>query len=280
MRRPQAYYSNPIGGTSRLVSPGLAIHSCPFTLGKLAFGARCTSVLLSGPDKPVAVISPTPYGEETEKMLQQLVQDSNHRSYNVKYLVLTDIVHHMGAGSWKEKYPDVKIIGVKGLCSKKQQEGIKIDYVFDEEHANKLVTSPLENLDLPQELTDVISFMYLPGHHNQELIVYHGSSKTLIESDLLMNFPAYEQYKGSSVSPVGGFSNILRFMGPSSWIGKKLMSNLFDSHQWKSSQTALQSVWELGIDRIIPSHGDVLEGEAASETFAQVFGLSKEAGTK
>jgi hypothetical protein len=274
MRRPSADYLNPIGGKSRLIVPGLAIHSCPFTLGGLAFGARSTACQLNGPDKPIAIVAPIPYGAESENMLRVL--SGGPGPYNIKYIILTNIVHHMGAASWKEKFPDVKIVGVRGVCRKKEREGIKIDYIFEEKHGNRIIDGPLEDLDLPEELTNTLSLFHLPGHKNKELIAYHKPSKTIIESDLLVNFPAYEQYEGSEVSPVGGFSNILRFMTASSWLTKLAMGRVFDGEQWPVTQATLQSAWELGIERIICSHGDVLEGEEASKTFAQAFGLKKD----
>src|SRR5262249_15591703 len=163
--------------------------------------------------------------------------------------------HHLGVKSWKQKYPDAKIVSVQRLVNKKREENITIDYVFKDENGNRVIDGPDGDLNLPRDLTQCLSFVYLPGHGNNELIVFHKASKSLIEADLFLNLPCYEQYQGcTSHSATGGFSFLLRFVSGSSWFPRWASRRVFKGNPHDNAK-GIRAVYDLGFDRIIPCHG-------------------------
>ena len=265
-------YMKPLGGRSMALIPGvLAIHSVPFLRVFLEIGGRATAIKLNTPDEGILVFAPVPWGPEAQKFLQTLEPDKTLADINVKYLVAPDVEHHMALKSWKEQFPSLRIIGPDLLNEKKKAEGISMDFAFTEKYASKLLTSetwPSDGtLNLPQEVTDEFDFVYFPKHQNHELVVLHKPTRTLLTADLFFNLPSYDQYEGTNLSPTSGLSFLTKFMGIDSWIMRKTFGQMLP----RSDGVALNAIYDWNFQRIIPCHGNVMEGPEVSKKFASLF---------
>lgn len=260
-KNTMSHYFTPVGGNIRQVTKDIVIHSCPFTRGYLLnFGGRMTCVKLPTADDAVVVFAPTPVCEQSEAALKLLAGDKP----NVKYLVAPDFEHHMALKAWKDKFPKALIIGPEELKEKKKAEGIDIDIAFKPEEGNKLLSgAALESVGFPKELVDTFDAVYLPSHANKEVMLYHKPSETLLEADAIFNTPSNEQYKGSGVNPKGswGIPNLMNYMSFDSYLQQKLWSKLYPDPA--AAKKAYNELLRLPIRRIIPCHGDLIEGPPA-----------------
>ncbi|KAK9468273.1 hypothetical protein V1512DRAFT_259124 [Lipomyces arxii] len=251
-------YQKPLNGVVRQLNPSITILSVPFTrLHILEIGGRSTFITL--PSKSLAIIAPVPYDESSASIVGD---------FPVKWLIAPDFEHHMALKSWKEKYPDAKVIGVTGLRARKASQGVAVDY---EVSLPSKVITPLEaGIDDP-ELNEVFKFVYAPQHPNKELVTYHEPTKTLIEADLLFNLPALEQYSKSQVSNKGGFTRIFNSMHPGSWLHAKMVGGMKGK---PGGIEAIKAVDSLDFETLIPCHGEVIESDAKEKfkkTFAAFF---------
>jgi hypothetical protein len=105
---------------------------------------------------------------------------------------------------------------------------------------------------------------------NDELVLHHAPSGTLVEADMLFNMPPNEQY-----SRAGGMPMMLKLMGggttmsPGGWVHDKMVTGLAaKSKEWvhdvncanpSLTKRELGPIQALKFDRIIPCHGDVIE---------------------
>jgi hypothetical protein len=98
---------------------------------------------------------------------------------------------------------------------------------------------------------------------NKELVFCHKPSRSVIEADLMFNLPANEQYSKSDENPASGFltklfTSLQNTKGAASgqkrliWYG----TSSSDRPGFNKSMVKINS-WDF--DRIIPSHGDVIE---------------------
>lgn len=251
-----SHYFTPVGGNWRNVASNIVIHSCPFTRACLLnFGGRMTLIQLETEDKGVLVFAPTPYEKEAKQALKLLAGDAP----NVKYLVAPDFEHHMALKGWKEAYPKALIIGPQELRAKKQKEGIDIDIVFKPEHGNKLLQGEsLKAVGFPDDLVNAFDALYLPGHQNKEIMLYHKPSETLMEADAIFNTPANEQYENTTVNPKGSFiPNIMNYMGFESGLQRTMLPKIYSDKA--AARAGFRQLLDLDIKRIIPCHGDLIE---------------------
>jgi hypothetical protein len=193
----------------------------------------------------------------------------------VKWIIAADAVHSMFTEEWSKAFPEAKCIGVEGLDAKrpniswagiygKDREGTT--YGFEEE----------------------IQARYFPTFANKDVAFHHIASRTAITADLLFNLPAKEQYLGSPSkspsSPVpfltgmsqkfnpfhGLHSTFLWNAGAGAAIpeacvpeGVKLSTPGGSTEERRArfaKDAEIFAGW--GAERIIPCHGDVLEGNA------------------
>lgn len=263
----------PIGGRSLALIPGvMATHSAVFFRVFLEFGARTTAIKLNTADEGILVFAPIPWGPEMKDFLQVLEPGKNLADINVKYLVAPDCEHHMGLKSWKEQFPNAKILAPDPLSARKRKEGLIVDYAFTKDVSSQLLTaeSPAISdgtLPIPGEVTNEFDFVYLPATTNKELIVLHKPTKTLLCADFIFNLPAHEQYKGSGISPTSGFSFIAKFLGIDSWLQRKTIGSSLP----KSDGVAINAMYDWHFERLIMCHGDILEGTDIREKYAALF---------
>ncbi|CAN6669929.1 hypothetical protein TRVA0_042S00672 [Trichomonascus vanleenenianus] len=225
-----------------------------------SIGARCTAVRMPTTPPSVAIVSPTPYGPESEKLLEEAGTN------NVKYIVALDYIHHAGLQSWKRQFPNAQIIGMEGLAKKKADEGnaVEVIEISDEEGKKDDITS------LPAEFTEVFDTVYIPQHQNKELVLFHRASKTVLEADLVTNLPAYEQYNGFRKSATGWLNYITKYFSFNSKVHNVLANQLVSASK---ARRQLEHIRRWDFVRIVPCHGDIIEGPDTPKAFGEVFRL-------
>lgn len=156
----------------------------------------------------------------------------------VRHLVGPNRVHHLYLGEWLEAFPGAEIWGAPGLAEKRRD--LTFHHVLSErstaEWSNEVLAVPIAGIP------------YL-----REVALLHRASRTLVLTDLAFNLPTRPGLL-ARLAGVGG-----RF-GPS----RLLRLLVRDRGALAGSIAALL---ELDFDRVIVSHGEVLEsgGHAAFE---------------
>ena len=183
----------------------------------------CTSFIIQLEGK-LAVISPGRWEDALLKPIQKLGE--------VAFLIAPNAFHHMNIATWKEKFPQAELWGVKAL--EKKRPDLKFDHFLK---------------DQDQPFGPSLNFYPLLGASAvSEVVFYHPISQSLILTDLLFN-----------VSKVRGVVTNLFFSLYG--INKKLgMSRLFKftiKDKAKFSQ-AIDQILELDFTQVLINHGDNL----------------------
>ncbi|KZP08115.1 hypothetical protein FIBSPDRAFT_840622 [Athelia psychrophila] len=219
----------------REVTPGIWTFSKPFVrFHFFPWGGRSTAIRLATGD--VWVLASTPLTINTKETIDKLGP--------VKWIMAGDIVHYMYLAEYKAAYPDAKVIGVKDLVPKMKEKGLELDgaYGADPEGTK-------------YGFEDEIDSCYFSGFGNKDVAWLHKPSKTLVEADLLFNLPGTEQYSLTKTSPkvplIGGIDPFGTFHKHFVYgQGKDMKAMVRDAKTVAS--------WDF--ERVIPCHGDVIEG--------------------
>jgi hypothetical protein len=99
------------------------------------------------------------------------------------HYIACDLGHHMYIKDYLDAWPHAKAIGVKGMEGKRKD--VKWDFIYD---ADIKGARPETFFGF----TDDIESILFEGHITRAIAWYHKPSKTLIQSDLLMNLPCTE----------------------------------------------------------------------------------------
>ncbi|KAK6465595.1 hypothetical protein DFJ63DRAFT_25213 [Scheffersomyces coipomensis] len=270
-------YPVPLITTSRKITDNVVITSSPFLRGGyFNFGARMALINHNG---SIVVWSAMPYGPEVIKGLQLLTGDLKADKFNVTHLIIPDNEHTMAIKSFKEVYPEAKIIGSDSVTFDK----FEIDYKIPETLGNQLLSKKELSTDVGIKEDTILNnfeFVFLPFHANKELVVYESNSKILFEADLIFNLGAEgtttgkvvsEQYSPQTGYPKGfnphsGWSFLTRFLQPHSSLGT-FFFNLLAS---KKSGPGLKAIYGWNFEKIVLCHGNIIEKDAKS-TFKHVF---------
>lgn len=262
---------------SRKLTDNIVIGSSAFKrAGALNFGARMALFEYNG---SILVWSALPYGNEVVKSLQLLTGKTE--GFNISHLVVPDVEHTLAAASFREHYPEIKIIGPAVA-------GLQVDHVFTTKQSNRLLAgADLKEIGITEEIiTENFEFVFLGNHKNKELVVFDKTSKILFEADLLFNLGVpgsssgkvvLEQYSPETGFPKGfnphsGKSFLTRYMQPKSSVGNFLGAQVVGG---SASKTGLKLIHDWNFHTIVMCHGNVIT-EGAKEAFQGAFkGLLK-----
>jgi hypothetical protein len=173
----------------------------------------------------------------------------------VKYITALDIEHHIFLGPWHSAYPNAKVLGPEGLPEKRQKqnnEPVPFSHVFS---ASKPSTSIDPDFDAE------FDYEFVSAHMNKEIVFNHKPSRTLIQADLIFNYPANEQFSKAGVSATSGiltklFGAFTNTQGNGqrrlNWYG----TSAGDRAGFARSMARIDK-WEF--ERIVGCHGDVIE---------------------
>lgn len=224
--------------------------SVPFSrFGKIKVGGRGTIVRLQ--NGSLAVFSPVALTNDVKQKVAAMGE--------VRYITALDFEHHIFLGPWHAAYPNAKVIGPEGLPEKRKSqnnEDVPFGYIF------KAGANPPPSID--PEFDAEFEYEYVPAHQNKEIVFHHKPTKTLIQADLMFNYPATEQYSKTGVSPTSGI--LTKIFGAvtntdSDW-QKRLIWYGVGSKNRAGFAQSVSRIDKWGFERIIPCHGDVVETNA------------------
>ncbi|KAK4674067.1 hypothetical protein QC763_117250 [Podospora pseudopauciseta] len=252
----------------RDLTPNVAIFSVPFSrFGKIPIGGRGTAVRLTSGS--IAVFSPVALTEATKAKIASW-------GGQVKYLVATDIEHHIFLSEWKKAYPAAKLIGPEGLPEKRLK--VKNDPKIGHEPFDVVIGKNTPRpYSVDAEFDKDFEVEYIASHPNKEVVFLYKPDKVLIEADLLFNLPATEQYskvpeeKKPKPGLLGGW-----FMGMNSTEGEAKGMKRFlwwvvsraDREGFNEIVGRMYRDWDFEV--IVPCHGEVIE-KGAKEVWGRVF---------
>ncbi|ODV81163.1 uncharacterized protein CANTADRAFT_25392 [Suhomyces tanzawaensis NRRL Y-17324] len=264
-------YPSPLKIASRKLADNIVTASCPFSiLNKLNAGGRMSLISHQG---QVIVYSAIPYGPEVEKSLELLTGTTGN--FNITHLIIPNKEHTLAAKSFKDVYPDLKVIALEAV----EVPGLTIDYKLTHNLGNKTLDLKIleEELGITDKVfLDLFEFVYLCRHGNRELVMYDKKSKTIFLADVVFNTginEPLEQYSPATGFPEGynphtWASLLMKYMQPYSMIGNYLVNRIVTPN----SRPGLEAIQKWDYSRIVMCHGNVIEKDA-KKSFANIFKL-------
>lgn len=222
----------------RQLDSSLWVDEVPFKLLGINFGNRMTCVKMA--DNTFWLHSPTEFTQTTYEAIQS--------KGDIKYLITPSLMHNLFIMDWKRQATNAQLLAPS--TTKK----VKADIFLDENSPN----------ELDKLFNDEISCIPIDGIPTlQEYAFIHHASKTLILTDLAFNF-------GNDVH--GWTKLFLKLYGAHNKFGPTITirSLVKDKAAFRKSLAVIASY---DFDRIIVSHGDILEtnGKAVFEKAFQQY---------
>jgi hypothetical protein len=170
-------------------------------------------------------------------------------------LLLIGVKHHIYLGPWALAYPDAKVLGPEGLPEKREaqkNEHIPFAHVFTKDN-------PITAID--PEFDSEFSYEFVYGHQNKEIVFLHKPTKTLIQADLIFNYPPVEQYSKTGISPTSGI--LTKIFGALTSVKgngqKRVIWHGISSGDRVGFSKSVKNINQWDFDRIIGCHGDTIE---------------------
>lgn len=269
-------YPSPLKVVSRKLADNIVISSSAFKrVNKLNFGAR---MALFNYDGNIVVWSPLPYGSHVLEALLLLTGTSSTdaNSFRVTHLIVPDVEHTLAARSFKETFPEIKIVAMEDV---NLGPGVSADYVVKAASGNKILDKSLlaSEVGLHDSLiADNFEFVYLPAHQNRELVAFEKHAGIVFEADLLFNLQplANEQFSpetgfAKNYNPHTGFSFLTRYLRPDSTVGRYMFNKIAKSADPGTKQ-GLKAIHLWNFDKMVMCHGNVIDS-GAKVVFEKVF---------
>lgn len=195
----------------------------------------------------LAVFSPVALTDEVKSKLASLGE--------VKYITALDIEHHIFLGPWHAAYPNAKVMGPEGLPEKRQSqknEDVPFAHVF-------ATSKPTTSID--PAFDSEFDYEFVSAHPNKEIAFHHKPTRTLIQADLMFNYPAHEQFSKSGVSATSGiltklFGSLAKVHGNGQ---KRAIWHVLSRGDRPGYARSVAKIDTWDFERIIPCHGDVIE---------------------
>ncbi|KAK4229933.1 hypothetical protein QBC38DRAFT_470774 [Podospora fimiseda] len=250
----------------RDITPNVVTFSVPFLrFGCIPIGGRGTVVKLSSGS--IAVFSPVALTASAKAKIASLGND-------VRYLVATDIEHHIFLSEWKTAYPNAKLIGPEGL-QEKRAKVTDDPRIGHEEFAVVFTKENKLTLKVDKDFDRDFEYEYVDGHANKELVFHYKPDRVLIEADLMFNLPAIEQYSKvpEKEKPKPGFlGNFMMGLQSTQGDAKGMKRFMWyvASKDRASFNESVKRIDAWGFDNIVPCHGETIVG-GGKEVFEKVF---------
>lgn len=210
----------------RNLAPNLWVADRPFRLplGLGDIGCRMTIVrLLNG---GLVLHSPVPLDAALRAALDDIGP--------VRAIVAPSKAHHLFVGDFVKAYPQAKLAGAPGLADKRRD--LACDAVLGDE------PDPAWQDQLEQHLFRGAPFL-------SEVVFFHPATRSVIFTDLVFNVAAPDAGKARVFNWVTGAAG--RF-GP-----HRLVRRMIRDHA--AARESVERILQWDFDRVIVSHGDVLE---------------------
>ena len=216
-------------------APNLWTAKRPLKLVVGEIGARMTVIRLA--DGGLFLHSPVRLDGETRAALDALGP--------VRAVVAPSLVHHFFVGDYVAGYPAARVFAAPGLPDKKK------DVAF---HAS------LDDEAPPEWRGEIEQHVFRGAFRMNEVVFFHPASRTLILTDLAFNVPADRTAGARFFYWIAGAAG--RF-GP-----HRLVRTLIRDRA--AARQSVERILRWDFDRIVVSHGDVLES-GGREKFAEAF---------
>jgi hypothetical protein len=215
-----------------------------FPPGMVKIGTRMTVIKLA--DGGLFLHSPTKLDDATKTALDSLGE--------VRAVVAPSRAHHLFVGDYIKAYPAAKLYGPPGLVGEIQdfraRSGARPDLKLD---------AVLSDEPQAEWANDIDQHLFKGAPWLNEVVFFHRSSRTAIFTDLVFNVPADFKDAWLFYTIVGGRG---RF-GPHRIIR-------FAIRDRKAARDSVARILQWDFDRVIVTHGDVLESGGKTK-FAQAF---------
>jgi hypothetical protein len=190
----------------------------------LPVGTRMTVIRLSG--GRLLLHSPVALDAELRRQLDALGE--------VRFAVAPNRLHHLYAGGVAQAYPEARLWVAPGLERKRP------DLVFE-----AVLTD-----EAPEEWRGEVEQTFFRGRpYENEVVFFHRASRTLVLCDLAFNFGP------GAAAPTRLLMKLIRSYGR---LGPSTLDRLLIRDR-RAARESLERVLAWDFDRVIVSHGDVLE---------------------
>jgi hypothetical protein len=212
------------------LAPDLWVASRPLPMWVGDVGCRMTIVRIDG---DLLLHSPVRLDPATRSALDSIGR--------VRWIVGPNCVHHLWLGDHARAYPEAQLYGAPGLAEKRRD--LRFHGVLDDAE--------------PPPWGSSVRIALLRGAPRlNELAFFHPASRTLVLTDYAFNVP-----------PDGGRARLFhRLVGATGRFGPHRIVRLAIRDR-VATRASLEAIRAWDFDRVIVSHGDVLErgGKAAFE---------------
>lgn len=226
---------------------------------------RETARLSSG---ALAVFSPVAHTEATRAKVAAMGGD-------VRYIVASDIEHHIFMSEWAAAYPNAILVGPEGLPEKRLKA--KGDAKIGQEPFGVVFTKQNKReITVGEDFDRDFEFEYVDAHPNKELVFFYKPDRVLIEADLMFNLPAEEQYSRVPAAQqpkpgfLGKFFNKLQTPAGDAMGMKRFMWHAISRKDRKGFAESVQRIQKWDFETIVPCHGETIVGNG-KQVFEKVF---------
>lgn len=190
----------------------------------------------------------------------------SEKGNDLKYIIAPDTEHHLFITDWADAYPQARVVGPSGLPEKRAHAGkpARFDTVLG---PDAMSVGPDFDRDIECE--------YVGAHPSHEIVLLHKPDRTLIVADYMFDAPPREQYSRTGEAPNAGilskvFQMFLSAQG-TALAQRRMQWYALSRGDRDGYAKSARRVAGWDFDRIIPCHGDVIEGNGKS-MFKKVFG--------
>lgn len=197
---------------------------------------------------------------------------------DVRYIVATDMEHHIFMSEWAAAYPDAKLVGPEGLPQKRGK--VRDDPKIGKEPFAVVITKEAqirgEPVKIGEDFDKDFEVEYVHAHPNRELVFLYKPDKVLIEADLMFNLPAEEQYSRvpQEARPKLGllgrlFGSLQTTQGEALGM-KRFLWHAISRKDRKGFNESMRRIGGWDFETIVPCHGETIVGNGKA-VFRKVF---------
>ena len=195
---------------------------------------------------------------------------------DVRYLVATDIEHHIFLSEWAAAYPNAKLVGPEGLPEKRQKAASHDPKIGKEPFAVVVTKENKGDVKISEDFDKDFELEYVDAHPNRELVFLYKPDKVLIEADLMFNLPAHEQYsrvpEDAKPKPgiLGRFFESLQTAEGEALGMKRFLWHAVSRRDRKGFNESVRRIAKWDFETVVPCHGETIVGNG-KEVFEKVF---------
>lgn len=194
----------------------------------------------------------------------------------MRYLIATDIEHHIFLSEWAAAYPNAKLVGPEGLPEKRRAT-TGDPRIGKEEFA--VVVDRRNGRDagvVGEDFARDFEMEYFAGHPNREVVFWYRPERVVVQADLVFNLPATEQYSRvpEAERPKLGvlgrvFSSFQTTAGDALGM-KRFLWYVASRNDRKGFNESVARMAGWDFDTIVPCHGETIVGDGKA-VFEKVF---------